>query len=384
MHIRSLLVCLLLLVFAGSAAWGAGWFDMGKFYSDNGKKALQDCHYIEAAHWFEKAEKLATKDVRLDAGLLELIGYSYMKAHEYEKAVYNLQMANHQYDMVVFMNPEAARVYDCLAQVRIDMKDYAIAESLLLEAYDRTMGPDPAKVYDAKRVAERAARLAYICSLEGGLSPSGQYKGTRNRGRTSDDMFAYAVRDLLERERKSGRPQPEIQQAVTAVFAGWKKLIDIGGSAENRASYNRCWEQAYGSKPAGTVISSAGSSATTILPWPKPAPGGGLPSWGFNGGAGGGGGGHVFPWAPKTGGTGTLWTGGAGTAGTGAGLTPRPIGAGGGTGSAAHIYISPFARPSVSRSSFLVGQSELLFGENKSYEGEALKTLDENLKRLGY
>lgn len=382
---------LLASCFMSTAVWGAGWFDLGKTFTDNGKKALQDGHYLDAVGWFERAEKLATKDPRLDAGLLEMIGYSCMRAKDYSKAVWNLELANQKYEMLVPFNPECARLYDCLAEIRIEMKDYAIAESFLLEAYDRTMGQDPKNVADPRHVGERAERLARICSLEGGLSPSGQYKGTRNRGKSSDDMFAYAVSDLLERERKSGVSQPKIQEALKDVFGRWKKLIDIGGSASNLANYNNSWEKAYGSKTAtigsGGAIGSggSGSGSSGIFIWsPKTNIGSGT--------------GQVFPWAPKTALEPGLSSGGSGGTGTAGHINLSPFQAGSGIGGSGqpntvkHILPSPFKTESAERSSFPVkesSESSSSAGESKmdsgyvSGETEAIESLDETLKHLG-
>jgi hypothetical protein len=361
------------------AAWGEGWFDMGKVFADNGKKALQDGHYLDAAGWFERAEKLAEKNVRLDAGLLELIGFSYMKARQYEKAMVHFVLANQKYDSLVPFNPESARIYDCLGQIQIEMKDYARAESYLLEAYDRSMGQDPKTVADAAHVGVRAETLARVCSLEGGLSPTGQFKGTRNRGRTSDDMFAFAVQDLLERERNSGQPQPKIQEAIKDVFARWKKLIDIGGSGSNLANYNNCWQKTYGSKPAtfASGASGPGSSSTGSKPSGHISPWTPRTNLGSNSSS------HIFPWAPRT----SLGSNAGGRIPPWTPTLPNPwSGTGSSNGPVQHLRSSPFKTESVVRSSFpLESSTGHLFTLPERFvstENEALESLDKTIKEV--
>jgi hypothetical protein len=55
---------LLASCFMSSAVWGAGWFDLGKTFTDNGKKALQDGHYL-AIPFAEEGSLHATGRIRV-------------------------------------------------------------------------------------------------------------------------------------------------------------------------------------------------------------------------------------------------------------------------------------------------------------------------------
>jgi len=233
-----------------------------KFFVDQGKSAMHDKHYHDATGWFDKAVKQAQFDKkgdRLMAGLYEMLGYAYLNDKNYQSSMEALTNGYQKYEASMgAYNADSARIFDQIGEIGIETKDYQSAETALVSAYDRSMGSDPKVVADPKIIGYRANRLAYICSLTGGLSDAVRYSTAIAKGKSSDDMYADAI-GTLRRKEKAGGDATVINAAIKDVFAYWKIIVDRGGSPANKAHYETCWQQTYGATQPAVITGSTDS-----------------------------------------------------------------------------------------------------------------------------
>ena len=232
---------------------------MVKTYIDQGKSAMHDKHYRDAAEWYRRAIKQAELDKkgdRLLAGLYEMLGYAYLNDKNYTDSMVALQNGYQKYETSMgAFNSDTARIFDQIGEIDIETKDYGAAEIALVGAYNRSMGNDPKVVADPKVIGYRANRLALICSLSGGLSDAARFSTSIARGRSSDDMYADAVKELRRKE-KAGGDSRVIDPAIKDVFSYWKTVVDRGGSPVNKAHYETCWNETYGTAPSTVIVST--------------------------------------------------------------------------------------------------------------------------------
>lgn len=252
-----------------------------KFFFEQGKKAYAEKHYGDAYGWFERAQAAAWRfkndDQVLDGIISEWMGRSCMKNNDLNRAHSNLESARAKFAKANNgkANAATARIDDLRAEVYYKKGWTEQEELALCLALDESLGEDPVVVPEPKTVPYRTERLVQFAIDHGGLSINAQYKGAYIRGRTSDDLYAYAIESLAARDRKNGS-QAEVKVAIDKLFQLWKVHNDNGGTELNRSKFEACWTRVHGT----SNIASPGPSYN-----PGPGGSGFMPrtgGWGYS------------------------------------------------------------------------------------------------------